>query len=80
MQNSYDFIAVRTALQPRLGRLVTSLLALSAESDLDVLNASLEHLVDTYGDALLPFSVELCGKLCEGYARLVNEVVGGVAG
>ncbi|KAF8875951.1 armadillo-type protein [Mucidula mucida] len=73
------FDTVRTALQPRLGRLVTSLLALSAESDLDVLNASLEHLVDTYGDALLPFSVELCGKLCEGYARLVNEVVGSVA-
>ncbi|KAF9000368.1 hypothetical protein BDZ89DRAFT_1147267 [Hymenopellis radicata] len=75
------FETVRTALQPRLGRLVTSLLALSAESDLDVLNASLEHLVDADDDKT--FAAMGVAKMlwtvvssAEGAPQVLREIAG----
>ncbi|KAM5539406.1 hypothetical protein V8D89_006858 [Ganoderma adspersum] len=64
---------VKEAVAPQVGKVIQTLLKLSEETDLDILNNSMESLVETYQTELLPVAAELTARLCETYARLARE-------
>ncbi|KAF9240262.1 armadillo-type protein [Melanogaster broomeanus] len=64
---------VRTVVAPRVGEVIRRLLKLSDEMDLDVLNSSMESMVELFQDELLPVATELTARLCESYMRLARE-------
>ncbi|KAG6856227.1 hypothetical protein H0H87_006321 [Tephrocybe sp. NHM501043] len=51
------------------------LLKLSDETDLDILNRSMEVMVDAFQTELLPVATQLTSRLCETYLRLVKEAL-----
>ncbi|KAF8125741.1 armadillo-type protein [Boletus edulis] len=65
--------SVRTAVSPRVGEVIRRLLKLSDETDLDLLNTSMESMVELFQDELLPVATELTGRLCESYLRLAKD-------
>lgn len=71
MAEAYDF--VRDAIAPQVGKVIQDLLKLSDETDLDVLNNSMEAMVERFQDELLPVATQLTGRLCESYMRLARE-------
>ncbi|TBU59052.1 ARM repeat-containing protein [Dichomitus squalens] len=64
---------VKEAVAPQVGKVIQTLLKLSEETDLDILNGAMESLVETYQTELLPVAAELTARLCETYARLARE-------
>ncbi|KAI0769096.1 ARM repeat-containing protein [Trametes elegans] len=68
-----DSEIVKTAVAPQVGKVIQTLLKLSEETDLDILNHCMESMVDTYQTELLPVAAELTARLCETYGRLAKE-------
>ncbi|KAI0372335.1 ARM repeat-containing protein [Pilatotrama ljubarskyi] len=68
-----DSASVKTAVAPQVGKVIQTLLKLSEETDLDILNHCMESMVETYQTELLPVAAELTARLCETYARLAKE-------
>ncbi|KAH9924352.1 ARM repeat-containing protein [Epithele typhae] len=64
---------VKSAVAPQVGKVIQTLLKLSEETDLDLLNHCMETMVETYQSELLPVAAELTARLCETYARLAKE-------
>ncbi|KAG8214391.1 armadillo-type protein [Butyriboletus roseoflavus] len=65
--------SVRTVVSTRVGEVIRRLLKLSDETDLDLLNGSMESMVEQFQDELLPVATELTSRLCESYLRLTRE-------
>ncbi|PPQ95282.1 hypothetical protein CVT26_014856 [Gymnopilus dilepis] len=63
---AYD--SVRKAVSPQV-----DLLKMSDETDLDILNNSMEVMVDQFQTELLPVAAMLTARLCESYMRLARE-------
>ncbi|KDQ62833.1 hypothetical protein JAAARDRAFT_30743 [Jaapia argillacea MUCL 33604] len=73
MITSHD--SVRKAVAPQVGKVIQDLLKLSDETDLDVLNPSMETMVESFQDELTPVAAQLTARLCESYLRLVREAM-----
>ncbi|KAG6819702.1 hypothetical protein H0H93_009446 [Arthromyces matolae] len=65
--------SVRTAIGPQVGKVIQDLLKLTDETDLDILNRSMEIMVDAFQTELLPVAVQLTSRLCETYSRLIKD-------
>lgn len=65
--------SVKEALTPMVGKIIQDLLKLSDETDLDLLNRSMEVVVELYQAELLPVAAQLTSRLCETYLRLAKE-------
>ncbi|CAA7262814.1 unnamed protein product [Cyclocybe aegerita] len=65
--------SVRTAVAPNVGKVIQDLLKMSDETDLDILNASMEVMVERFQTELLPVAAMLTARLCESYMRLARE-------
>ncbi|GLB38717.1 putative ARM repeat-containing protein [Lyophyllum shimeji] len=65
--------SVRTAVGPQVGKVIQDLLKLSDDTDLDILNHSMEVMVDAFQTELLPVAAQLTARLCESYLRLAKE-------
>ncbi|KAK0187704.1 armadillo-type protein [Armillaria mellea] len=70
---AYD--SVKAAVAPQVSKVIQSLLKLSDESDLDILNHSMEVMVDQYQTELLPVAAQLTARLCDSYLRLARETI-----
>ncbi|KAF4617901.1 hypothetical protein D9613_006252 [Agrocybe pediades] len=68
---AYD--TVRLAVAPQVGKVINDLLKLADETDLDILNHSMEVMVDQFQTELLPVAATLTSRLCESYMRLARE-------
>ncbi|KAF5381241.1 hypothetical protein D9757_007902 [Collybiopsis confluens] len=64
---------VRNQVAPQVGKVVQDLLKLSDETDLDILNHSMEVMVEQFQTELLPVAAQLTSRLCESYLRLARE-------
>ncbi|KAH9969835.1 ARM repeat-containing protein [Russula dissimulans] len=73
MVSSHD--SVRDAVSPQVGKVIQDLLKLSDETDLDILNSSMETMVEHFQDELLPVAAQLTARLCESYNRLLREAI-----
>ncbi|KAF7298645.1 Importin N-terminal domain-containing protein [Mycena indigotica] len=51
----------------------SDLLKLADETDLDILNRSMEVMVNAFQTELLPVAAQLTARLCESYMRLIKE-------
>ncbi|KAI0688708.1 ARM repeat-containing protein [Cytidiella melzeri] len=67
--------SVKAAVAPQVGKVIQTLLKLSEETDLDILNSCMETMVDHYQAELLPVAAELTARLCETYTRLARESI-----
>ncbi|KAH9949788.1 armadillo-type protein [Amylocystis lapponica] len=67
--------SVKVAVAPQVGKVIQTLLKLSDETDLDILNNCMETMVEHYHNELLPVAVELTSRLCETYLRLARESI-----
>ncbi|KAI0301095.1 armadillo-type protein [Multifurca ochricompacta] len=67
--------SVKAAVSPQVGKVIQDLLKLSDETDLDILNSSMETMVEHFQDELLPVAAQLTARLCESYMRLVREAI-----
>ncbi|KAI0772164.1 ARM repeat-containing protein [Irpex lacteus] len=67
--------SVKQAVAPQVGKVIQTLLKLSEETDLDILNSCMETMVDHYQAELLPVAAELTARLCETYTRLAKESI-----
>ncbi|KAG6854284.1 hypothetical protein C0991_008532 [Blastosporella zonata] len=67
--------SVRVAVGPQVGKVIQDLLKLSDETDLDILNRSMEIVVDAFQTELLPVAAQLTSRLCESYLRLAKEAI-----
>ncbi|TFK52379.1 ARM repeat-containing protein [Heliocybe sulcata] len=65
--------SVREAVAPSVEKVIQELLKLSDETDLDILNHSMETMVESFQGELLPVAAQLTARLCESYMRLVKE-------
>ncbi|KAF5377980.1 hypothetical protein D9615_006718 [Tricholomella constricta] len=65
--------SVKIAVGPQVGKVIQDLLKLSDETDLDILNHSMEVMVDAFQTELLPVAAQLTARLCESYLRLAKE-------
>ena len=50
-------------MAPQVGKVIQTLLKLTEEIDLDILNSSMETMVDRYQTELLPVAAELTARL-----------------
>ncbi|KAI0317626.1 ARM repeat-containing protein [Amylostereum chailletii] len=66
---------VKDAVAPQVEKVIHDLLKLSDETDLDILNNSMENMVEVFQDELLPVAVALASRLCNSYIRLARESV-----
>ncbi|KDR83035.1 hypothetical protein GALMADRAFT_238799 [Galerina marginata CBS 339.88] len=64
---------VRVAVAPQVGKVIQDLLKMSDETDLDILNSSMEVMVEQFQTELLPVAAVLTARLCESYMRLARE-------
>lgn len=69
--------SVKAAVAPQVGKVIQDLLKLSDETDLDILNSSMETMVEYFQDELLPVAAQLTARLCDSYMRLVREAIAG---
>ncbi|KAJ7696679.1 armadillo-type protein [Mycena rosella] len=67
----YD--SVKTAVAPQVGKVIQDLLKLSDDTDLDILNRSMEVMVEAFQTELLPVAAQLTARLCDSYLRLIKE-------
>ncbi|KAG6898392.1 hypothetical protein C0992_004102 [Termitomyces sp. T32_za158] len=67
--------SVRTAVGPQVGKVIQDLLKLTDETDLDILNRSMEVMVDAFQTELLPVAAQLTQRLCDSYLRLAKEAL-----
>ncbi|KAH8091016.1 armadillo-type protein [Cristinia sonorae] len=67
--------SVKMAVSPQVGKVIQTILKLSDETDLDLLNTSMATIVEQYQTELLPVAAELTSRLCETYIRLARESV-----
>ena len=58
-----DMITVRTAVSPQVGKVIQDLLTLSDETDLDILNHSMEVMAEQFQTELLPVATLLTARL-----------------
>lgn len=58
-----DVIIVRTAVAPQVGKVIQDLLTLSDETDLDILNNSMEVMAEQFQTELLPVAAVLTARL-----------------
>ncbi|KAF5311710.1 hypothetical protein D9611_009470 [Ephemerocybe angulata] len=65
---------VRQAVAPQVGKVVHDLVKMSDDTDLSVVNAAMEVIVEQYQVELLPVAAELVAHLCATYMRYVTEV------
>ncbi|KAE9407355.1 ARM repeat-containing protein [Gymnopus androsaceus JB14] len=65
--------SVRNQVAPQVGKVIQDLLKLSDETDLDILNHSMEVMVEQFQEELLPVAAQLTSRLCESYLRLARE-------
>ncbi|KAG5643336.1 hypothetical protein DXG03_001055 [Asterophora parasitica] len=65
--------SVKVAVGPQVGKVIQDLLKLSDETDLDILNHSMEVMVDAFQTELLPVAAQLTARLAESYLRLAKE-------
>lgn len=54
---------VQAAVRPQVGKVIQDLLKLSDETDMDVLNSSMEIMVERYHAELLPVAAQLTARL-----------------
>ncbi|KAF8500772.1 armadillo-type protein [Russula emetica] len=73
MVSSHD--SVKAAVSPQVGKVIQDLLKLSDETDLDILNSSMETMVEHFQDELLPVAAQLTARLCDSYNRLLREAI-----
>ncbi|EJC98943.1 ARM repeat-containing protein [Fomitiporia mediterranea MF3/22] len=71
MVTSHD--SVEAAVRPQVGKVIQDLLKLSDETDLDILNSSMETMVEKFHAELLPVAGQLTARLCDSYLRLMRE-------
>lgn len=64
---------VKQAVSPMIGKVVQDLIRLADETDLDLLNRSMEVMVELFQNELLPVAAQLTARLCESYVRLAKE-------
>ncbi|GAW02680.1 nonsense-mediated mrna decay protein [Lentinula edodes] len=64
---------VRNQVAPQVGKVIQDLLKMSDETDLDILNHSMEVMVEQFQEELLPVAAQLTSRLCESYLRLARE-------
>jgi hypothetical protein len=62
-KNTDDVITVRTAVAPQVGKVIQDLLTLSDETDLDILNHSMEVMAEQFQTELLPVAALLTSRL-----------------
>ncbi|KAF8624410.1 hypothetical protein AX15_005891 [Amanita polypyramis BW_CC] len=67
--------SVKAAVAPQVGKVIQDLLKLSDETDLEILNHSMEVMVDYFQTELLPVAAQLAARLCESYMRLARESI-----
>ncbi|TFY82908.1 hypothetical protein EWM64_g1102 [Hericium alpestre] len=67
--------AVKAAVAPQVGKVIQDLLKLSDETDLDILNSSMESMVEQFQEELLPVAAQLTARLCDSYLRLAREAL-----
>ncbi|RXW25385.1 hypothetical protein EST38_g469 [Candolleomyces aberdarensis] len=72
MVTAYD--EVRQAVAPQVGKVVHALVKMSDDTDLSVVNAAMEVIVEQYQVELLPVAAELVAHLCATYMRYVQEI------
>ncbi|KAK7048757.1 importin N-terminal domain-containing protein [Favolaschia claudopus] len=65
--------SVKNAVAPQVGKVVQDLLKMSDETDLEILNRSMEVMVEAFQTELLPVAAQLTARLCDSYLRLVKE-------
>jgi hypothetical protein len=63
VNNADDIITVRTAVAPQVGKVIQDLLTLSDETDLDILNHSMEVMAEQFQTELLPVAALLTARL-----------------
>ena len=56
-------ITVRKAVSPQVGKVIQDLLVLSDETDLEILNNSLETMAEQFQTELLPVAAQLTARL-----------------
>jgi hypothetical protein len=54
---------VKSVVAPQVGKVIQDLLKLSDETDLDILNRSMEVMVDQFQNELLPVAAQLTARL-----------------
>ncbi|KAJ3711727.1 armadillo-type protein [Lentinula raphanica] len=64
---------VRNQVAPQVGKVIQDLLKMSDETDLDILNHSMEVMVEQFQEELLPVAAQLTSRLCDSYLRLARE-------
>ncbi|KAG6813019.1 hypothetical protein H0H92_014757 [Tricholoma furcatifolium] len=73
--------SVRVAVGPQVGKVIqeqhalVDLLKLSDETDLDLLNRSMEIMVEAFQTELVPVAAQLTSRLVESYLRLAKEAL-----
>lgn len=70
-----QYESVKIAVAPQVGKVIQDLLKLTDETDLDILNRSMEVMVEAYQTELLPVAAQLTARLCELYMRLARETL-----
>ncbi|KAF7314790.1 Importin N-terminal domain-containing protein [Mycena kentingensis (nom. inval.)] len=66
---------VKKAVGPQVGKVVQDLLKLADDTDLDILNRSMEVMVNAFQTELLPVAAQLTSRLCDSYMRLIKESI-----
>ncbi|KAL0575166.1 Nonsense-mediated mRNA decay protein 5 [Marasmius crinis-equi] len=69
--------SVRAQVAPQVENVVQELLKLYDRTDLDILNHSIEVIVNKFTTELLPVSHQLIQSLCDSYIRLANKGIDG---
>lgn len=54
---------MKTVVAPQVGKVIQDLLKLSDDTDLDILNRSMEVMVDQFQNELLPVAAQLTARL-----------------
>lgn len=65
----------RAAVAPQVGKVIQDLLKLTEETDLDLLNHSMDKMVEYFQEDLVPVAAQLAARLCDSYMRLVREAL-----
>ncbi|RKP10883.1 armadillo-type protein [Thamnocephalis sphaerospora] len=66
---------VRPMMVPHLPTIMQELLSLTNQIDVDALSGVTDEFVETFGEELAPFAVQICQQLRDTYLRIMNEVI-----
>ncbi|EIM81399.1 ARM repeat-containing protein [Stereum hirsutum FP-91666 SS1] len=67
--------SVKEAVAPQVGKVIQDLLKMCDDTDLDILNSSMETMVEQFQEELLPVAAQLAARLCDSYMRLAKEAL-----